>query len=185
MPSNNRRHAEQRLSSPPRRAKASRGSANETVARKSGVRRSKTGDSQSPEIAVATAHAPCLAELDRIIAQQASKARNAAIRCKPTMWAYHDRMTERLGAWFAESADAVRAAVASGIVQRIRIADGGIAGSALALVQRADAECRKLHRDEASDLWAMSIYANRILRKWSSAPIKRRSLSWLRDRGGR
>lgn len=51
MPSNNRRTSEQSLSSPTRRAKASRGSASEGVSKKSGVRRTKTGDSQSPEIA--------------------------------------------------------------------------------------------------------------------------------------
>ena len=73
MPSNNRRTSEQRLSSPPRRAKASRGSARETVARKSGVRRSETGDSQSPEIALRVAQVEATAQAAYTLAEEALK----------------------------------------------------------------------------------------------------------------
>lgn len=63
MPSNNRRTSEQRLSSPTRRAKASRGSASDGVAKKSGVRRTKTGDSQSLESGHSAAQRDRLIEL--------------------------------------------------------------------------------------------------------------------------
>lgn len=49
MSSSNRRTAERKLGSGARRAKASRDAASDGVAKKSGVRRRKTGDSQSPE----------------------------------------------------------------------------------------------------------------------------------------
>ena len=71
MPSNNRRTSEQRLSSPTRRAKASRGSASETVAKKSGVRRTKTGDSQSPEIALRVAQIEATAQAAYTLAEEA------------------------------------------------------------------------------------------------------------------
>lgn len=70
---NNRRTSEQRLSSPPRRAKASLGSASETVAKKSGVRRSKTGDSQSPEIGLRVAQIEATAQAAYTLAEEALK----------------------------------------------------------------------------------------------------------------
>lgn len=186
MPARNSRTLGRNLSSARSGVVARGGSTKREVARTSGQRPPKSGDSQSPETARRIAHAPCLQELDRILLQQASKARNAALRCKPTMWAYHDRMQQRLTAWFSDSSDAVRAALATGGDQLIRCADGGVAGAALALVQRAQEECCRLPRDEAADIWAMSVYANRILGKWTlTAEKPKRSLRWLRERGGR
>jgi hypothetical protein len=124
---------------------------------------------------------PCLNELDRLVADLRAKATNAARQNKPTMWAYYERMAERLEAHFAEAAAEARSAPgASGK----RVADGGVAGVALAIVQSADERCCTLPRDAAADLWAISVYCNRILRKWTGEAIRGRSLKWLRARAG-
>lgn len=122
---------------------------------------------------------PCLDELDRLVAYCRSAARRSAGRCKPTMWAYYERMAERLEAHFAESAAVVRAE--KGGRHARRVADGGIAGVALAIVQSADERCAELPRDAAADLWALSVYCRMILGRWSG-PQPRRSLEWLRRR---
>lgn len=126
-----------------------------------------------------TCMTPCLAEYDRIVAACRAKARASARANKPTMWAYYERMAERLEAHFAEAVAATRAAKG----QDRRVVDGGIAGVALAIVQSADERCAELPRDAAADLWALSVYCNRILGEWVE-PVKRRSLDWLRARAG-
>lgn len=41
---------------------------------------------------------PCLDEFERLVAQCRAKARNAARRSKPTMWAYYERMVAEVSA---------------------------------------------------------------------------------------
>lgn len=127
-----------------------------------------------------TTFSPCLDELDRIIEHLRGQARNAAQRNKPTMWAYYERMAERLEAHFAEAAAMARSQPSP---QGRRVADGGVAGVALAIVQSADERCGELPRDAAADHWALSVYCQRILAKWGR-PVRRRSLAWLRARAG-
>lgn len=83
------------------------------------------------------------------------------------MWAYYERMVERLESWFSD--------VAPG--------DGSFAGAALALVQKAEELCPTLPRDQAADLWAQGVYAQRILSAWAPS-TQRRSLAWMRLRAG-
>jgi hypothetical protein len=124
---------------------------------------------------------PCLDAFDRIVASCRVSARNAARRNKPTMWAYYLRMAEQLEGEFGDAVQAVREATK----RDARYMDGGIAGVALAIVQDADSRCCTLKRDEAANLWALSVYASRILKVWTpGAPQRRRSLKWLRDRAG-
>lgn len=126
---------------------------------------------------------PCLDAFDRTIASIRRNAANAVRRNKPTMWAYFGRMEEGLTKWFGATVDATRSATCEG--RALRGIDGGIAGVALALVQRSEKLCPTMPRDEAADLWALGTYANRILRAWTSekgpSPF-RRSLAWLRQR---
>jgi hypothetical protein len=129
-----------------------------------------------------TSNTPCLDRYDAIIRRLQAQARNAAKRNKPTMWAYYGRMAERLERELARSVYDARNARGKRDGLELRSIDGGIAGSALALVQRADAQVWELSRDEAADLWALSVYANRILAAWTKA--ERRSLAWLRARAG-
>lgn len=120
---------------------------------------------------------PCLDEFDRIVADLRNKAANSAARAKPTMWAYYGRMADALEREFADSVRDCRAA--QGHDAR-RVADGGLAGVALAICGHAESDCPNLDRDQAADLWALSVYCDRILRKWITP--KRRSLAWLRNR---
>ena len=100
-----------------------------------------------------------LGELDR-------KAVKAAKTNKPTMWAYYQRMRGRLA---EELGQATRG--------------GGIAGAALAVVQKADSDCPHLEPSEAADLWALSVYCVRIMRAWGlKVDHRQRDLSWLRNR---
>lgn len=94
-----------------------------------------------------------------------NKAVNAALRNKPTMWAYYIDMEEQLATWFSG----------------LKHADGAFAGAALALSQRAVEQCPKLPPSEAARLWAMSVYARRILSAWTGRREKV-SLNWLRNR---
>jgi len=116
--------------------------------------------------------------LDAMLASLRAKAIAAARANKPTMWAYYRRMERRLADWFAEPSDRARAVMSP---SERRVAVGGIAGAALALVQYSQRACRELPDDEAAALWAMGTYANRLVRSWSgfSEP---RDLGWLRDR---
>lgn len=137
-----------------------------------------------------TSNTPCLDEFDRVVRGLRANARNAAKRNKPTMWAYYERMAERLEAHFSTCVAETRTRLIIKPKQESRVADGGIAGVALAIVQSADERCPHVPRDEAADLWALSVYANRILRAWTkgSEPTypraDRRSLRWLRERAG-
>lgn len=121
---------------------------------------------------------PCLDALRRELARLEAQASNAARRNKPTMWAYYGRMIESLRREFGPTV--ARTARARG--KRRRINDGGIAGVALALCQQADSECPMLPRDQAAELWAVSVYAARVLRAWGAGMPPRRSLAWLRKR---
>ena len=121
---------------------------------------------------------PCLDALRRELARLEAQAANAARRNKPTMWAYYARMRDELRREFGPTV--ARTCRARGINRRFH--DSGIAGVALAICQRADAQCPLLPRDAAADLWALSVYASRILRSWGAGPAPRRSLAWLRER---
>lgn len=103
-----------------------------------------------------------------IIADLQAKAKNAALRKKPTMWAYYGDMAELLEEWFADATPD----------------DGGYAGAALALSQKAEAQCPMLPRRAAAHLWAMGIYARRILAAWGTNVPYKPSLDWLRKRAG-
>jgi hypothetical protein len=105
---------------------------------------------------------------DSIISDLKAKAANAANRNKPTMWAYYGDMVACLTEWFSD-------------VDRQGDADGGFAGAALALSQLAEEQCPTLPPVESSRLWAMSVYARRILKAWG-AGSERVSLDWLRKR---
>lgn len=101
----------------------------------------------------------------KILAELQVKADNAIDRNKPTMWAYFIDMKGGLESWFV------------GVV----VDDGGYAGAALALSQKAARECPHLEPQAAARLWAMSVYARRILSAWSGRQ-ERVSLNWLRAR---
>ena len=103
----------------------------------------------------------------QIVASLDEKAVNAARRNKPTMWAYYGDMADWLRDYFGSC---------------LSHTDGGYAGAALALVQRAEDECPTLPRGEAAALWARSVYCRRILNAWTPPPHDRPSLQWLRDR---
>jgi len=113
-------------------------------------------------------------ELAHWTAHAVAESENAARRNKPVMWAYHLAVAHALRAWFAD--------VAPCAVED-RVAQGGFAGAALALVQKADAECPTLPPTEAAHLWALRVYASRICRAWDVDPPQA-SLNWLRRRGG-
>jgi len=61
--------------------------------------------------------------------------------------------------------------------------EGGPPGAALALHQMAQERCPHLPPTEAADLWAVSVYARRIMRAWGLR-IRRDDidLAWLRHR---
>ncbi len=105
---------------------------------------------------------------DKMVLDLRAKARNAALRKKPTMWAYYLLMAEGLHTWFGD-------------VERT---DGGYAGAALALSQKAERDCPALPPQEAANLWALGIYARRILTTWGAEAPYRVSLDWLRERAG-
>jgi hypothetical protein len=109
-----------------------------------------------------------LATYDAILLDLRGKAANAAMRNKPTMWAYYGDMVAGLEEWFCD-------------VSRSGDADGGFAGAALALSQSAEERCPSLPPVEAARLWALSVYARRILAAWG-AGSERVSLDWLRNR---
>ena len=82
-----------------------------------------------------------------ILEELRCKAQAAVTQNKPDRWDYHVEMIERLTAWFSE----------------VDANDGGYADAALALSQKAEAECPLLARGEAVRLWALGVYARRIL----------------------
>jgi hypothetical protein len=107
------------------------------------------------------------ATYEAIIVDLRSKAANAAKRNKPTMWAYYLDMARGLEKWFAGAEG-----------------DGYFAGAALALSQRAVEKCPRLGPQRAARLWAMGVYARRILRAWGVGGDCRVSLDWLHRRAG-
>lgn len=109
-----------------------------------------------------------VAVFDQIMIELRRKATNAAIHKKPTMWAYYGDMADGLFAWFGDS----------------ERDDGAYAGAALALSQKAERDCPNLARREAAHLWAMGIYARRILAAWGAGVPYKPSLDWLRQRAG-
>ena len=94
------------------------------------------------------------------------KAESAVLRNKPDRWDYYLEMVERLTEWF------------SGVDAN----DGSYAAAALALSQKAKAECPVLARREAVRLWALGVYARRILRASGAVTVARPSLEWFRRR---
>lgn len=102
----------------------------------------------------------------RLVAELREKSRNAALRAKPTMWAYYGDMADALEAEFKD-------------VGRI---DGGYAGCALAISQNAEDDCPTLPRAEAARRWAVGVYARRILAAWGAGIGNPVSLQWMRDR---
>lgn len=107
----------------------------------------------------------CLARYRALLQELERQAGNAARRNKPTMWAYYLSMVDGLREWFddvEETGEAYRAA-------------------ALALSDRAERECPRLPPGEAARLWALGIYARRLLPPGSRGRV---SLAWLRRAAG-
>jgi hypothetical protein len=127
---------------------------------------------------------PCLDAYTNVLLRLRADAKRSARMAKPTMWAYYERMAERVEAHLEYAAAEVRDARARGVRGlELRSIDGGIAGIALAVMQQADDRCPSLPRDAAADLWALSVYMSRIHKAWGVGQY-RRSLAWLRNRTG-
>jgi hypothetical protein len=105
-------------------------------------------------------------EFHFVLEELRRKAEQAVLQNKPDRWDYYLEMAERLTEWF------------SGVDAN----DGGYAAAALALSQKAKAECPLLARREAVRLWALGVYARRILRAWGAGTGARPSLEWFRRR---
>ncbi len=107
--------------------------------------------------------------LDAILADLKQKQVNAAMRNKPTMWAYYLSVRRALVRWFGPARN-----------------DGGVAGKALALIQCAEHHYGDRCAVRAAHWAALAVYARRILRQWCSDKKLRRedcgSLDWLRAR---
>jgi hypothetical protein len=103
-------------------------------------------------------------EFHFLLEQLRRKAEQAVSHNKPDRWDYYVEMVEHLTEWF------------SGVEAN----DGSYAGAALALSQKAEAACPLLARREAVRLWALGIYARRILRAWGAGTGPRPSLEWFR-----
>ncbi len=105
-------------------------------------------------------------EFHFVLEELRRKAEQAVLQNKPDRWDYYLEMVERLTEWF------------SGVDAN----DGGYAAAALALSQKAKAECPLLARREAVRLWALGVYARRIVRAWRAGTGARPSLEWFRRR---
>jgi hypothetical protein len=105
-------------------------------------------------------------EFHIILEQLRRKAEAAVSHNKPDRWDYYLEMVERLTEWF------------SGVDAN----DASYAGAALALSQKAEAECPRVARREAVRLWAAGVYARRILGACGAGPGARPSLEWFRRR---
>lgn len=65
----------------------------------------------------------------------------------------------------------------------VQVGGSGIPGERTLKAYRVDRKCPTLPRREAAELWAVSVYARRILDSWTPGePGSRASLQWLRDR---
>jgi hypothetical protein len=118
-----------------------------------------TATTVSRETGLVGAYRDVLTDLDR-------RARNAARRNKPTMWAYFVEVREQLVDWFEARVEAWT--------------DDEVASAAYQLHLIAAAACPNLLPGPAARLWAASVYARRILGAGGLAP--RASLEWLRQR---
>jgi len=107
-------------------------------------------------------------EFHFVLEQLRRKAEQAVSHNKPDRWDYYVEMVERLTEWFS-GVDAT---------------DGSYAGAALALSRKAEADCPLLARREAVRLWALGVYARRILRASGAGTVGRPSLEWFRRRAG-
>src|SRR5215469_10008089 len=105
-------------------------------------------------------------EFHLVLQELRCKAEAAVTHNKPDRWDYYVEMAERLTEWFAG----------------VDANDGGYAAAALALSQKAEAECPLLARREAVRLWALGVYARRILRAWGVGTGTQPSLEWFRRR---
>ena len=105
-------------------------------------------------------------EFHLVLEELHQKAEAAVVHKKPDRWDYYLEMVERLTEWF------------SGVDAN----DGSYAAAALALSQKARAECPVLARREAVRLWGLGVYARRILRAWGGGTGVRPSLEWFRRR---
>ena len=101
-----------------------------------------------------------------ILEELRCKAQAAVTHNNPDRRDYYVEMIERLTAWFSE----------------VDANDGSYADAALALSQKAEAECPLLARREAVRLWALGVYARRILRAWGVGTGTQPSLEWFRRR---
>jgi hypothetical protein len=107
-----------------------------------------------------------VAEFHVVLEDLHRQAEAAVLHKKPDRWDYYLEMLERLTEWF------------SGVGTN----DVSYAAAALALSQKAKAECPVLVRREAVRLWALGVYARRILRAWGVRTGSRPSLEWFRRR---
>lgn len=104
--------------------------------------------------------------VDDTVAELRRQAKNAAMRNKPTMWAYYNDIVEGLTDWF------------DGIVR----AENDYAFTLAAISHSAITKCPNLaDSHDAARLWAMGVYARRILRA-AGYRTPRTSLAWLRER---
>ena len=107
-----------------------------------------------------------VAEFQFVLEELHRKAEAAVLHKKPDRWDYYLEMLERLTEWF----------------RGVEANDVSYAGAALALSQKAADECPLLARHEAVRLWALGVYARRILRTWGACRGARPSLEWFRRR---
>ena len=107
-----------------------------------------------------------VAEFQFVLEELHRKAEAAVLHKKPDRWDYYLEMLERLTEWF----------------RGVGANDVSYAGAALALSQKAADECPLLARHEAVRLWALGVYARRILRTWGACRGARPSLEWFRRR---
>jgi hypothetical protein len=114
---------------------------------------------------IAVAATPVVAAYDALLVELDDKARNAAHRNKPTMWAYYEELGKVIAGWF----------------EGYGRTDDEYAEAALALSGHASAVAPKLPPADAARAWAAGIYARRIARAggWRCAQP---SLAWLRER---
>ena len=105
-------------------------------------------------------------EFHFVLEELRRKADAAVLQNKPDRWDYYVEMVERLTEW------------SSGVDAN----DSSYAGAVLALSQKAEAECPLLGRREAVRLWALGVYARRILRARGAGTGPRPSLEWFRRR---
>lgn len=102
---------------------------------------------------------------DALCLELIAKAHNAAMRNKPTMWAYYLDAEEGLRDQVAE-------------VDRTETA---YVVALICLIDTATIAAPNLNAPEAARLWARGVYARRVLQA-AGLPVARPSLDWLRRR---